>query len=167
MKKMVVYSSQSGNTEKLANTVYKELGFHHREIYTVDAAPDPDNYDYIAIGFWLQGGMPDPKTAAYLAKLRDKHYVFLFATHGAAPGSEHARQAMEHAVSLAGKAKVLGTFDCHGEVNPKVLQKVRAKPQPPDWLANAGDAVGHPNDQDLKSLRGVVRAVTLKLAVRV
>ena len=75
MKELVVYSSQSGNTEMLAKTVYKELG-PSREIHAVENAPDPADYDYIAVGFWLQGGRPDHKAADYLKKLNEKQLIF-------------------------------------------------------------------------------------------
>ena len=158
MKAIVVYSSQTGNTEKLAKTIAEELNVQ-TEIYAVDAAPPPDEYDFLAIGFWLQKGKPDPKSAAYLAKVQPKQSVLLFATHGAAPDSDHARQAMDHAISLVGDASVLGTFNCCGQVNPKILEKARAKTSPPVWLENAAKAVGHPDNHDLEQLRSAVRAL--------
>jgi flavodoxin len=158
MNAIVVFSSQTGNTEKLARTIIEELDAH-AEAYTVDVAPPPDGYDFLAIGFWLQGGKPDPKSAAYLAKIKPTQSVFLFATHGAAPDSEHARHAMDQAESLVGGATVLGTFNCCGQVNPKLLEKVQAKPSPPIWIDNADKAVGHPDNEDLEKLRSAVRAL--------
>ena len=126
----VVYSSQTGNTKKLAETVCEALPAG-TQMYAVDEAPDPTAYDFLALGFWLQGGKPDPKSANYLARLKGHPNVFLFATHGAHPGSVHATSAMAHAQALAEGATVAGSFSCYGEVNPKVLEKVKAKPQPP------------------------------------
>jgi hypothetical protein len=78
--------------------------------------------------------------------------VFLFATHGAAKGSDHARGAMEYAVSLVNGANVIGTYSCQGEVNPKVLEKIKQKDSPPPWLHEADDAVNHPDDTDIAEL---------------
>jgi flavodoxin len=160
VKFLVVFTSQTGNTEKLARVVQKELG-PQCDIYPVDEAPDPEGYDVIAVGFWLQAGKPTPKAAAYLQKIQERHSVFLFATHGAAPDSEHAQQAMAHAAELVGGARVLGTFDCYGQASEKILEKASAKPEPPVWLADAPNAVGHPNEEDLKNLRLAVRAIKL------
>ncbi len=33
-----------------------------------------------------------------------------------------------------------------------ILEKASKKPQPPVWLAEAPDAVGHPNDADIEVL---------------
>jgi flavodoxin len=152
MKALVVYSSQTGNTKKLAEAVHEQLPADTL-LCSVDEAPEPADYDFIAVGFRLQAGKPDPKSAGFLERLKGHNRLFLFATHGANPDSEHAQAAMAHAQSLAEGATVAGTFNCFGAVNPKVLEKVKAKPQPPVWLDDAADAVGHPDPADLDRLR--------------
>ena len=122
MKTLVVYSSQSGNTRKLADAVFDFIDAE-KEIYPVDEAPDPNGYDSVAVGFWLKAGKPDPLSLEFLSKIKAQQ-LFLFATHGAATGSAHAEGAMSHARSLVSEAKVLGTFSCQGEVNPEVLERV-------------------------------------------
>jgi flavodoxin len=151
MKSLVVYSSQSGNTKKLAQAMYESLTAS-KAMYPVSEAPDPAGYDFIALGFWLQAGKPDPKSAEYLAKIGKKP-LFLFATHGAAAGSQHALAAMDYASSLAPEAHILGTYSCQGEVNPKVLEKASSKPEPPVWLADAPNAAGHPDEADIDVLK--------------
>ena len=151
MKSLIVYSSQSGNTKKLAQAVLESLT-GSKEMYAVTEAPDPAGYDFIALGFWLQGGKPDPKSAEYIGMVGKKQ-LFLFATHGAAGGSDHALKAMDHAKSLAPEADILGTYSCQGEVNPKVLEKVKNKPEPPVWIADAPNASGHPDEADIEVLK--------------
>lgn len=158
MKSIVVYSSRTGNTKKLAEVACGALPAG-TQMYTVDEAPDPSAYDFVALGYWLQGGKPDPQSSAYLERLKGHKSIFLFATHGASPDSEHSRMAVEDARSLARGAMVAGTFCCYGEVNPTVLEKVKAKPQPPVWLDDAPNAVGHPDQKDLESLRAALTAV--------
>jgi len=159
MKSLVVYSSQSGNTLKLAHTIYAALP-GEKEMMTVGDAPQPEGYDCIAVGFWLQAGKPDAKAAAYLQKINNTP-LFLFATHGAAADSAHAQNAMAYAQSLVPDANVLGTFNCQGEVNPKVLEKIRNKDPQPPWVGDAGDAVGHPDAEDLGRLGEAIRALDL------
>lgn len=155
MKSLIVYSSQSGNTKKLADVVYENAA-GDKEIFPVSDAPDPDDYDFIAVGFWLQAGKPDPKTLEYLPKIGDGKKLFLFATHGAASDSDHAQHALNVAKELTSAAALVGTFSCQGEVNPKVLEKVKSKPQPPVWLTDAPEATGHPDDQDVENLKRVL-----------
>lgn len=159
MKSLIVYSSQTGNTRKLAEAV-KTAFPGEKEMAPIEAAPPPEGYDLVAVGFWLQAGKPDPKAAAYLPNVRNVP-LFLFATHGAASDSAHARNALAFARAMAPDAKIVGTFNCPGEVNPKVLEKIRAKTPPPPWIGDADAAVGHPNAQDLARLEGVIKALDL------
>lgn len=154
MKALVVYSSQTGNTKKLAETIYNELSGEKR-IVSIEDAPVPDEGEMVFVGFWLQAGKPDPKTAQYLDKVGSAR-LFLFATHGAAADSRHAQDALAHAKLLAPSADIAGTFSCQGEVNPKVLEKVRQKTPPPPWIDDADSAVGHPNAEDEANLREVL-----------
>ena len=154
MKSLIVFSSKSGNTRKLAQAVYAALS-SEKAIYPVEEAPEPYGSDLVAVGFWLQAGQPDPETQAYLKKIGQQK-VFLFATHGAAVDSGHARQAMAAARELLPEADIIGEFNCQGEVNPRVLEKVAAKQPPPVWLADAPQAEGHPDRNDLERLRTVL-----------
>ena len=151
MKSLIVYSSQSGNTKKLAQAVYESLT-GSKEMVAVTEAPDPAGYDFIALGFWLQAGKPDPKSAEFIGKVGKKQ-LFLFATHGAAAGSDHALSAMDAAKSLAPEANIIGTYSCQGEVNPKVLEKAKSKPEPPAWIVDAPNAVGRPDGADIEELK--------------
>ncbi len=155
MKTLIVYSSQTGNTKKLADVIYNTLE-GERDMFAVKDAPSCEGYDMVALGFWLMGGKPDPESSKFLGRLGKNNSLFLFATHGAAADSDHVKNAVNHAVSLTDGAQLKGTFTCQGEVNPKVLEKVKQKPEPPVWIGDADMAVGHPNDQDLAALKKVI-----------
>ncbi len=152
MKSLIVYSSQSKNTKKLADAIYEGLE-GEVDIFPVDEAPSTDGYDLTAVGFWLMAGKPDPKSSEYLSKLDKNDRLFLFATHGAKAGSDHVKNAVGHAVGLTDGATLAGVFTCQGEVNPKVLEKVKQKPEPPVWIGDADQAVVHPNEDDLSALK--------------
>jgi flavodoxin len=151
MKSIVVYSSQTGNTKKLAEAVYSALG-PEKMICKIEEAPDPSEFDLICIGFWLMAGKPDPKSQEYLRKVIKNQKLFLFATHGASATSRQAQNAMEEAIRLAPESDMIGSFTCSGEVNPKVLERAGSKPEPPAWLDDAPKAVGHPDQTDLKNV---------------
>jgi flavodoxin I len=155
MKSLVVYSSQTENTKKLADVIYENLD-GEKDIFAVEKTPSAKEYDLIAVGFWLMAGKPDPKSAEFLKTLGKDDKVFLFATHGAKKGSDHVKNAVEHAIGLTNNATIAGSFTCQGEVNPKVLDKVKQKPEPPIWLGDADDAVGHPNEKDFVALKDTI-----------
>ncbi len=155
MKTLIVYSSQTGNTQKLAETVNDLLG-GEKTLCPASEAPDPTGFDLVALGFWLMAGKPDPKSSDYLAKVGDAN-LFLFATHGAATDSAHALKAMEHAKSLAPSARISGTFSCTGEVNPTFLEKALKKNPPPPWIGDAPAASGHPDKADIDALTETIK----------
>lgn len=149
MKNLVVYSSKSGNTRKMAEAVYAYLG-GDKEIVAVAEAPDPAGYSFVAVGFWLKAGQPDPESQAYLARLKEGQAVYLFASHGAAAGSAHAENAMKKAKELAAGTHILATFSCPGEVDAEFLQIAARKNPLPAWFADAPAAKGHPDANDLQ-----------------
>ena len=61
MKALVVYSSKTGNTKKLAEALYSAVQFE-KKLISISDNPDPTEYDFVAVGFWLQEGQPDPAT---------------------------------------------------------------------------------------------------------
>ncbi len=150
MKSIVIYSSQTGNTKKLAEAVYSALS-GEKSIYPIGEAPEPSGFDLVCVGFWLMAGKPDPKSQEYLKKITSQK-LFLFATHGASATSRHVQNAMEEAIRLAPESDIIGSFSCSGEVNPKVIEKAGSKPEPPAWLDDAPKAVGHPDQADLKNV---------------
>lgn len=156
MKTLIVYSSQTGNTKKMAEAVNDVIG-GEKTLCPVAEAPDPAGFDLVVLGFWLMAGKPDPKSSDYLAGVGDAN-LFLFATHAAAADSAHAIKAMQHAQSLAPSARVAGTFSCPGEVNPTFLEKALKKDPPPPWIGDAPAAAGHPDSTDIARLTNTIKA---------
>ncbi len=151
MKVLVVYSSQTGNTRKLAHAAYDCLTCE-KQIHALKDAPDPLGFDVVVVGFWLKAGKPDPGSMEYLKRV-DRADVFLIATHGAATESDHAKKALDFAKSLVASGRIRGTFNCPGEVDPAHLEKARAKDPQPPWIQDAPGAVGRPNEADLQALK--------------
>lgn len=71
MRYLVVYSSITGNTRRVAEAVFETLP-ELKAIYPVEAAPDPEGYDFIALGFWLDRGTADEKFRRYIKKIKNK-----------------------------------------------------------------------------------------------
>jgi len=155
MKILITYATQSGNTEKLARAIYDHME-GEKKICPVGEAPAPAGYDFVAVGFWFMAGKPDSKSAEFLASCGPDTRLFLFATHGAGKSSDHAQAGMAQAAALTNGAHIEGAFNCQGQVNPKVLEKVRQKETPPPWIDDADGAVGHPDDEDIRDLKAVL-----------
>jgi flavodoxin len=162
MKSLIIYSSKSGNTRKLADAVRSFLP-GEKICKSVEEEPETDGFDLICVGFWFQSGKADLASAKLLQKLDSQAPLFIFATHGAAVESNHARDGMKQAKELAASCSVIGTFSCQGEVSPGMLAKAQSMDQPPAWIKDAPRAVGHPDGEDINELGEILQKVLRSL----
>ncbi len=159
MKSVIIYSSRSGNTEKLARVIYEALD-GEKEIYAITEVPPlDDHYDLVFAGFPVMAGRVEPRAARFLSEFDKKADFFLFATHGSFRDSELVRTVMARAADLIKSAAVTGVFTCQGEVSSKVLKKLGKSNRPPAWLDEGEKAGGHPDKEDLEELAAMVRTL--------
>jgi flavodoxin len=121
MKVLVSYFTQTGNTEKIARAIYEAIA-GTKEISPVDKVKDTAGYDIIICGFPVHAHSVPFSVEHFIKQIPPGKKIALFTTHGSLRGGELAATAIEHAVSLASKLKVLGTFGCRGKVDPKILE---------------------------------------------
>lgn len=174
MKTLVVYSSLTGNTKKVAEAIAEALP--DCTILPVQEAPasldaSAEGYDLVAVGYWVDKGMPDARCKAWLEELKNARIAF-FGTLGAYPDSDHARECKEKAAALAcGPERgnsVLGSWLCMGRIDPKILE-VMAKmannvhPMTPERKARIEEAAKHPNDDDFRAAKEYIRTVLASL----
>ena len=150
MKVCIVYSSCTGNTRKVAEALATASG---APCFSVRHAPQPDEFDLLALGFWVRKGLPDARSQRYMDTVHGKK-VFYFGTLGAWPHSEHAQRCMvaAHSILTAGGNMVLDGFLCQGRVNPQVVaasQKRGNHPMSAERLARLQEAARHPDEADL------------------
>jgi flavodoxin len=162
MKSLIVYSSKSGNTKKIANAIENFLP-GEKVCLSVEDNPSTSGYDLICVGFWFQSGNADKKSAQFLESIHFTTPVFLFATHGAAAHSEHAVSGIKRAEELLASNPVVGVFSCQGEVNGELLAQAKKMTPPPPWIDAAPQATGHPNSEDISRLEKVLGNVVGRL----
>lgn len=155
MKSLVAYSSLTGNTKMVAEAIAEELG-SDTKLVPVEEQPDAAGYDLVAVGFWVDKGTADQKTAMYLQTLNHTK-IALFATLGANPDSAHAQESLDNAAKLLDETNiVVGRFICQGKVDPKLIERMN-KMFPTghphgmneDRKARHEEASKHPDAQDL------------------
>ncbi len=164
MKILIAFSSRTGNTRKIAEAIHTSLpqaGF-----FDMDNAPDPEPFDLIYIGFWVDKGTADEKTQAYIQTISNKK-VALFATLGAYPDSAHAAESLDNVEKLIPDCRVVNRFICQGAIDPKLIEWMSKlppeHPHSPDkerikrWKA----ASTHP---DIKDCRAAADWATLVCA---
>ncbi len=160
MKNLVVYSSRTGNTKKLAEALYEHIP-GEKQIAPVSEAPDPGDFTFIAAGFRIENGEPDREIQEYLKKIVDDCQVFLFATHASERGSDTVKGAMKKARDLARRARIVGEFDCQGEVPEDKLNEARQQTPEPAWVKDAEKAKGHPDQEDIREMLKLIDSLDL------
>lgn len=160
MKTLIVYSSLTGNTKKVAAAIKAAFG-EEADMLPVEEQPPADGYDLVAVGFWVDRGTADQKARDYISGLGHKK-VALFATLGAYPDSEHARQSMASAVALLNDSnQFIGSFICQGKVDPQLVEQFKNLPaghphaMTPERAARHEEAAKHPDEADLANAKRV------------
>ena len=153
MKTLIVYSSKTGNTRKLAYAIH--IALPDAELCRVEMAPNPEHYDLVFLGFWIENATADEQTRLYMKRLRQKK-VALFATLGADPGSRHADESLAAAASLLPDCEIVDRFICQGAIDPELVQWMETLPKDHGYGPTESrkklwkEAASHPDDADLK-----------------
>lgn len=153
MKSLILYSSVTGNTKKLAEAIAQALP--NPTLLPVDEAVSYEDYDIIALGYWVIRGMPDEKTLHYLQHLRGAKLI-LFGTLGAYVHSEHAQKCIRQSEALGRTHnEVLGSFLCMGKVDSHHAAKSK-HPMTAERQARLNEAAKHPNEDDFRKARSFI-----------
>ncbi len=168
MKSLVIYSTLTGNTKMVAEAVAEVMP--NADIFAIENAPNPADYDLVAVGYWVDRGRPDNKTCKWLESLENSK-IILFGTLGAYPDSDHAKESMANGEALVKDRGniVLGSWLCQGKVDPKLLQAMAKMPNAGGHLmteerkARIEEAKKHPNDQDLENVKQFIRSMLTKV----
>ena len=163
MSYAIVFSSKTGNTRLLAETLRAALP---QEECSYFGAPAPAalEADTLYVGFWTDRGTADAAAADFLKQLHGKR-VFLFGTAGFG-GSEEYFGKILNAVqrSLDKSNTVFGSYMCQGKMPMSVRQRYEDMKQQPNHLPNLDAlienfdrALTHPDAEDLERLKQAVR----------
>ena len=161
MKALVTYYSQTGNTEKIARAIYEAIHFE-KELLPIRDVKNLQGYDIIFAGFPVQAHSVPAAFLPFFKKLPAGQQIALFCTHGSLRGGHLPKQAIEHAIGLASRMKILGTFCVRGKVNPKVLDSLMNSPQNQAWAEEASGACDHPDEADLADAKEFAKTVLAK-----
>ncbi len=134
MKSIILYSSRSGNTKKIAESMAVEVGCEAIKI-TSDSNPstlDLEGFDLIFVGTGLYAGTPNEDLVKYLSSLNlksTKQFV-LFITWGGAPRSDKIALARLRTLLEGKKQKVLEEhFASYGGWKGILMKRGHPKPE--------------------------------------
>lgn len=157
MKTLIAYSSNTGNTEKLAKAIGQVV---EADIINIKDDPNIEDYDNIIVGYWGRRGRADDQADAFLKKIQGKK-VGVFATLGAYPGTERAEKVINYGIETlkAQGNQVVAHYYCHGQIDPGLRERAQKRPMddPHAWTPQREErfqaALGHPNQEDLEKAK--------------
>ena len=165
MKYSIVYSSRTGNTKLLADTIIQELP-QGDCIYFGAINDKALEADRIFVGFWTDNGVCNEETGDFLKKL-GKHEVFLFGTAGLGSSIDYFDKIIHRTRAfLPEKSRFIGSFMCQGKM-PMALKERYIKmknehnniPNLDRMIENFNIALSHPDKSDLNNLRNWMRTL--------
>lgn len=154
MSYAIVYSSHTGNTALLAQTIRETLP---QEDCVYFGAPDPSalTAETVYVGFWTDKGTCDASIAQFLQSLTNQK-VFLFGTAGFGGAAAYFEQILNRVKeNLGDSTELIGTYMCQGKMPPSVrtrYEQMEEGPRRTAMLENFDQALSHPNAEDLANL---------------
>lgn len=161
MKTLVVYSTLTGNTKMIAESIAEAIP--GCDLKAVEETPAADAYDIVFPGFWVDKGHADDKMLAYMETVKGKK-VAPFFTLGAWPDSEHADHVFEDTKGRLEGNEILGHYRCQGKVDPKLLERMaqmteNPHPMSPERKARLEEAAKHPDANDCTKAKAFAQAI--------
>ncbi|WP_107571835.1 flavodoxin family protein BilS [Clostridioides difficile] len=159
MKSLILYSSLTGNTKKIACSIYEAIQ-GKKEIKNiselVDDSIDYENYDIVFLGYWVDKGICDRNSKQVLENIHNKK-IALFGTMGASTKGSYGASIIEKIESIIPKDnEILGSFICQGKIAEglKVKYKEMLKLSPDNehirqQLNNHEESQSHPDEQEI------------------
>jgi flavodoxin len=146
MKTMVLYSSRSGNTKKIADEIASELNCESVKIAQTNSTPsiDLNNYDLIFIGTGIRAGNPNEDIIRYLKTIDTKEpkLFAIFITWGGAGKTDQAVIGKLRSILESKGQKVIEDYyTCYGGWKFAFLRR------------------GHPNNEDTKAARNWAKKI--------
>ena len=155
MKILITYSSKTGNTQRLAEGIYDNLGMEDVTIMPMAEVETLEPYDIVLVGYWVDKGGPNTESIAFLKTIKGKR-VGIFATLGMYPDSQHGWDSLCRGAELVeADNEVIGRYICQGAVDEKIIE-VFKKFEPgnphavtPAKLKRYAIAKLHPNEAEM------------------
>jgi len=164
MKVLVAYKSKTGNTRKVAETIYGEIN-DDKEIKPIDQVDSIEGYDIAFLGFPIEKEGPSKQAAQFLKKLCvSGRKVALFITHAAQEDSLDLPPMLAKFEEAARGANVVAMFDCQGELARavKLIMSLMPNVKYRRW-AKLDNSQGQPDQTRIERARVFSRDVMRRL----
>ena len=168
MKVLVVYFSQTGNTEKIASAIYDEMLQSNEAALKKLEDVDPGSlsaYDQVFIGSPIHAGTIAREVKEFIDKLprSSKIKIAGFITHAAPMYPKQTfDQMIQPLVDVCNDKglEYVGCFSCQGylaDFMHEAVQKMQ-KASDAEWQEKVKQMTGHPNADDESEARAFARS---------
>lgn len=158
MSYAIVFSSRTGNTALLAQTIREALP-PEECIYFGQPDPKALEAQTLYVGFWTDKGSCDESVADFLKTLTGQQ-VFLFGTAGFGGSPAYFDQILGRVSALLpSQVKLAGQYMCQGKMPQAVRDRYQAmedRPRRTAMLENFDQALSHPDEGDLARLKAAL-----------
>lgn len=153
MKVLVAYMSQTGNTKKVAETIFEAISMP-KEIKPLEEVTSLNDYDLSFLGFPVHAQSLNEKTTSFLNSMVNGQKIAIFITHGAPEVSPNVPGWLKQFRDAAIGADICGVFDCQGEMSQQVLNFMLNNPNPQirEW-AKRDSSKGQPDASRLEKAK--------------
>lgn len=164
MKILVAYMSRTGNTKKVAESIFEEIR-EEKAIKPLVEVESLADYDVSFLGFPICKMGPDKTALSLLAKhCINNRKVVLFITHAAPEDSPVLPPMLQKFRQAARGAQIIAMFDCQGELDKstKRMMSIMPSTQLREW-ARQDNSQGQPDRSRLEKAREFSRKVMQEL----
>lgn len=167
MKTVIVYSSKTGNTRKVADAIHEVV--EGSEIKCCKENLEKE-YDLYILGGWIDRATFDSGMLKFVENIKDQKVAYFF-TLGAEPDSKHAQDCRDNIekLLLENRNEILGNFCCQGAIDPKLIDWMLKLPSDHHMAPNEARknrwkvAASHPDQEDLERAKEVFENIVKKI----
>ena len=170
-KYLVVYASETGNTERVAKEIYLAIHSEEKELLQIRNWNGQSDGDIYFIGFWVNHSSCSIEIMDLLMSLHGKT-VALFCTCGMGDSLAYHKLLENQILAfLPSDNRYMGAFFCRGKMSPEIRQNYNSfrgdKAATWEKLMQEYEASStHPDNRDLLRANIFVDEVFRKIGIR-
>jgi flavodoxin len=168
-KTLVTYYTQTGNTEKIARSIYQNIPAE-KELRQLSEVDCPDQYEVIFLGFPIYNFEPPYQVKEFINNHLKGKDIALFITMAltSVPVNEQITGLYNLTISnckaCAQNSNVIGVFDCPGELSEETANALIKSPDP--QLRSFGMlrhfSIGFPDDKNISDAALFAKSIIIK-----
>ncbi len=150
MNILVCYHSETGNTQKIAKTIYDSIN-ETKDLLRLDQVCDVSKYDLIFVGFPIHEFGPSKPAVELFEEIIVNKKVALFVTHAMLKEAPLSEIQIDNCKKITKGNHLLGVYSCRGVLSESVaLHMLNSDDEKMRGFGKMREqTIGHPNENDI------------------